>query len=217
MNGRWPGVVAAVALALADSGSAQTVRLALLASGGDYREQSAALSFDGAGVTGQLEIRKGRFRISARGARLEFNRAELAAADIEDFEQRELDLTGSVRLVSVVSIEAGALRRWVAPERAAQAVSVGRIGLRGDYPIAPGADGNLRVAALGGARFSGQGTAKLGIGLGFGLSYGARRRGVRMVIDYDFVRLDRETTGAAGLVSVPVQSSIARVGVALLF
>jgi hypothetical protein len=195
---------------------AQSVRVALFGAGGDYREQSAALAFDGKGGAGRVEVSVGRFGLSATGSRLSYTRGTTAAPDAEPFVAKELEVTGRIRVVSVVSLEAGAIRRWITPDRAAQAVRVGRVGLRADYGLAPGADAKLRAAYLTRASFSGGGSAEAGVGLGFGLSYGAKRRGPRITADYDFLRINRETA-VGGLSPVPIQSSTARLGVLLIF
>lgn len=203
--------------ALAPSGiAAQHLRLSIAAAGGDYREQSAALAFAGTGGTGQVDLTAGRFGLTVRGTQLDFSRSETAAPDAEAFRLRELDVRARARLVSIVGIEAGGFRRWIEPGGAAQAVEAARAGLRADYGLAPGADGNLRAGLVTGARFSGGGTADLGMALGFGLSYGARGRGLRLTVDYEFLRLDRQTSGPLGTVGVPVQSSTARLGLALV-
>jgi hypothetical protein len=193
----------------------QQLRIALYGAGGDYREQSSALAFDGKGAAGRLELSAGRFGLSVAGSRLSFDRAATAAPDAEAFVGKELEVAGRFRLVSLVGVEVGILRRSVEPDQAAQAIQVAKLGLRGDYPLAPGAEASLRAAYLAGAKFSGGGSASGGVGLGFGLSYGAKRRGARITVDYDFVRVNRETT-AGGPVAVPIQSSTARLGLLLL-
>jgi hypothetical protein len=195
---------------------AQRVTLAVFAMGSHYREQAAALAFGGRGISGRLDLAAGRFGLTATASRLSFSRAEGAAPDVEPFDLDDLDLAGRVRLASIVSVEAGAFRRWISPDRAAQSVRAARAGLRADYRLAPGADAGLRASVLGGARFSGGGSAKAGFSLGFGLSYGARVRGVRLTADYEFLRLNRETALDGAPVAVPIQSSTARLGLALV-
>jgi len=196
--------------------SAQNVRLSVFATARDYREQSAALAFAGKGGSARLDLSLGRMGVSVTGARISLERSAAAAPDAEPFSLSEVDAAVRFRVVSIVSVEAGGFRRWVDPEPAAQSVSAGRIGIRADYRLAPGADAGIRAGFVGGARFSGGGTAKRGLLLGFGLSYGAARRGVRLTADYDFLRIDRETAGPLGTIAVPIQSHTARLGLALL-
>ncbi|MGE0554354.1 MAG: hypothetical protein AB7R55_13080 [Gemmatimonadales bacterium] len=212
------GVAAAgllLALSLASPLAAQRLRLTAFGAGSQYREQTAALSFDGKGFAGRLDLAVGRLGLTVTGSRLDFSESGGAAHGLEPFELAEIDAAARLRLVSVVSIEVGGIRRWATPELAAQSFRAARIGLRGDYGIAAGADASLRAGALGGASFSGGGTADLGLLLGFGLSYGARDRGVRLTIDYEFLRLDRETAVPGGPARVPIQSSTARLGLML--
>lgn len=212
-------VVAAVILSWPSVASGQEVgrvRLAVFGAGSEYREQSAALAFGGSGAAGRLEIAAGRFGVSVTGSRLAFTRASTAALDAEPFALKDLDFTGRARIVSVISLEVGAYRRWIEPDRAAQSLQAGKVGLRADYRLAPGADAGLRASYLGGSKFSGGGSAKAGVALGFALSYGAKRRGVRIVVDYDFLRINRETMVGGARVAVPVQSSTARLGALLI-
>ncbi|MFN0180551.1 MAG: hypothetical protein ACKVZ0_17255 [Gemmatimonadales bacterium] len=204
-------------LAVASAGQAQQVRLAAFGAGSDYREQSSALAFGGRGVGASFELRLGRFGVAATGSRLQYRRVESAALDVEDFEAADLEVSVRVRLASLIGLEAGSIRRWVTPDQAAQSVGATRVGVRADYALAPGADASLRGGLVVGAKFSGGGSAKTGVSLGFGLSYGARRRGVRLVVDYDFLRINRETLGTIGIQPVPLQSSTARLGAMVVF
>ncbi len=212
---KTPALAVSMLLAVPAAAAGQQLRLAIMGAGSDYREQSASLAFDGTGGAGRVEIAAGRFTVAATGSRLSFVRTATAAVDAEPFVWKELDLTGRFRLVSIVSVEVGAMRRWIEPDRAAQAVRVAKVGLRADYPLAPGADAGLRAGYLTGATFSGGGAAKAGLALGFGLSYGAKRRGPRITADYDFLRINRETT-IGNRIPVPIQSSTARVGLLLI-
>lgn len=196
---------------------AQTGGLAIFGAGSDYREQSAALAFGGRGIGGKAELAWGRFGISVTGSTVDFRPEPTAAPDLEAFKAADLEVSIRLRVASMVSLEGASIHRWVTPDRAAQALNAKRFGIRADYRLAPGADGQLRGGLVAGSTFSGGGSAKTGVSLGFGLSYGARRRGVRLIVEYDFLRINRETTGPIGTQAVPLQSSTARLGALLVF
>ena len=196
---------------------AQGVGLAVFGAGSDYREQSSALAFGGRGIGGKADLTWGRFGISAMASTADFRPGPTAAPDLEAFKAVDLEVSVRLRVASVVSLEAASIRRWVTPDRAAQALDAKRFGVRADYRLAPGADAQLRGGLVAGSTFSGGGSAKTGVSLGFGLSYGARRRGVRLIVEYDFLRINRETTGPIGPQPVPLQSSTGRLGALLVF
>jgi hypothetical protein len=122
-----------------------------------------------------------------------------------------------VRVARTLGVEAGYLQRTIAPEPAAQSVGALRLGSYATYPLAPGADLGLRASYLGGAHFSGGGSAPFGVELGLGVSYGPGSGRYRATGDFELQRLDRSTTVSGEKISVPIQSTVARVGVQVRF
>jgi DNA gyrase/topoisomerase IV subunit A len=119
--------------------------------------------------------------------------------------------------MSLVGVEAGYFRRSTAPSRAAQSFSAATLGLRAAYPLAPGADVALRTAYVGGMDFTGGGSAPFGIELGLSAAYGPGSGRVRVTGDYQFQRIDRRTDQNGTRLSVPIQSSVARLALAVRF
>ena len=121
------------------------------------------------------------------------------------------------RATTLVALEAGVFRRSIAPGRAAQSYSAATLGVRAAYPLAPGADVALRTAYVASTDFTGGGSAPFGIELGLSAAYGPGSGRFRLTGDFDFQRIDRRTDQEGGRVSVPIQSSVARIGVAVAF
>lgn len=203
--------------AIASPLSAQRVSLGAGYALSDYREQADFLHFQGNGPAASLSVERGRLALRAQGWHLSFDPAGDAAAGLESFTANEVDLRVAVRAVSLVEVEGGYLRRWVSPSRAAQSFSAVVLGIRASYPLAPGADIALRTAYVAGTDFSGGGSAPFGIGLGLSAAYGPSSGRYRLTGDYSFERIDRRTDQNGTRLSVPIQSSVARLGVAVGF
>jgi hypothetical protein len=65
--------------------------------------------------------------------------------------------------------------------------------------------------------FTGGGSAPFGIELGLSAAYGPGSGRFRLTGDFDFQRIDRHTDQDGSRLSVPIQSSLARFGVAVAF
>lgn len=183
----------------------------------DYREQAAFLHFRGSGPTAVVSAEHGRLALRIEGAHLNLNPASDVASSLESFSVDQFSVRAGVRVVSVVLMEAGYLRRSIAPGRAAQSYSAATLGVRAEYPLAPGADVALRTAYVAGTGFSGGGSAPFGVELGLSASYAPGSGRLRLTGDFDFQRIDRRTDQDGGRLSVPIQSSLARLGVAVKF
>jgi hypothetical protein len=119
--------------------------------------------------------------------------------------------------MSLVGVEAGFFRRSTAPSRAAQSYSAVTLGLRAAYPLAPGADVAIRTAYVAGSDFTGGGSAPFGIELGLTAAYGPGSGRVRLTGDFEFQRIDRRTDQNGTRLSVPIQSSLARLALVVKF
>jgi hypothetical protein len=183
----------------------------------DYREQADFLRFRGIGPAASLKVEYGRFALRADGWHLSMDPAGDAAAGLESFTSDEVDLRLGVRAVSVVSVEAGYRRRSASPSRAAQSYSATTLGFRAAYPLAPGAEVSLQTSYVAGTDFTGGGSAPFGIELGLSAAYGPGSGRYRVTGDYGFQRIDRRTDQNGTLLKVPIQSSVARLGVAVRF
>jgi hypothetical protein len=183
----------------------------------DYREQADFLRFQGTGPTALLAVERGRLALRADASRLNLDPQKNAVPALEPFTLDQLNIRVGVRAMSVVSIEAGYMKRWIAPSRAAQSLSAATFGVRAAYPLAPGAQVAVRTAYVAGSDFTGGGSAPFGIELGLSAAYGPGSGRFRVTGDYDFQRIDRRTYQSGSRLSVPIQSSLARVGLAVRF
>jgi hypothetical protein len=197
--------------------SAQQVTLGAGYAFSDYREQADFLHFRGAGPSVLLTVEHGRLALRADAWHLSMDPTGEAAAGLESFTVDEINVRLGVRAVSVLALEAGYLRRSVAPSRAAQSYSAATLGLRAAYPLAPGAEVAVRTSYVAGTDFTGGGSAPFGIELGLSAVYGPGSGRFRVTGDYEFQRIDRRTDQNGTRVSVPIQSSVARLGLAVRF
>jgi hypothetical protein len=183
----------------------------------DYREQASFLHFTGSGPTATLAVERGRLALRVDAWHLNLNPDKNAAPPLEPFTFDQLNIRLGLRAMSVVSVEAGYMKRWVDPSRAAQSLSAATIGVRAAYPLAPGAEVAVRSAYVAGTGFSGGGSAPFGIELGLTAAYGPGSARFRVTGDYEFQRIDRHTDQGGSRLSVPIQSSLARVGLTVRF
>ena len=206
------GLVAAVSNAFA-----QQVSLGAGYALADYREQAAFLHFQGSGPSGMLEVERGRLVLRVDGSHLSLDPSGDASASLESFTVDQFSVRLGVRTMSLVGIEAGYFRRSAAPSRAAQSFSAATLGVRAAYPLAPGADVALRTAYVASTDFTGGGSAPFGIELGLSAGYGPGSGRFRLTGDYQFQRIDRRTDQSGSRLSVPIQSSVARLALAVKF
>ena len=197
--------------------SAQQVTLGAGFAFSDYREQAGFLHFQGTGPTAVLNVEYGRYALRVAGWHLNMSPSGDAAAGLESFISDEFDVRLGVRAVSVVEVEAGYRRRSVSPSRAAQSYSAATLGFRAAYPLAPGAEVALRTSYVAGTDFTGGGSAPFGIELGLSAGYGPGSGRYRVTGDYGFQRIDRRTDQSGTQLKVPIQSSVARLGIAVRF
>lgn len=197
--------------------SAQQVTLGAGFALSEYREQADFLRFRGSGPAALLTVERGRLALRADAWHLSMDPTGEAAAGLESFTVDEISVRLGVRAVSVLAVEAGYLRRSIAPSRAAQSYSAATLGLRAAYPLAPGAEVAVRTSYVAGTDFTGGGSAPFGIELGLSAGYGPGSGRFRVTGDYGFQRIDRRTDQNGTRLSVPIQSSVARFGLAVRF
>jgi hypothetical protein len=183
----------------------------------DYREQATFLHFSGSGPAATFDVERGRFALRAQGSHLSLDPAGEASSSLESFTADQFSVRVGVRTYGLVAIEAGWFQRSIAPSRAAQSYRALTLGLRAAYPLAPGADIALRTAYVAGNDFTGGGSAPFGIELGLAAAYGPGSGRFRVAGDFDFQRIDRKTGQSGTELSVPIQSSVARLGLEVKF
>jgi hypothetical protein len=210
-------LVSAALLVAAAPLSAQRVTIGAEAALADYREQGPALRFTGAGFSARAGLEVWKVYAQARLTRTHVDGASATAevTDAFDIAQNELQLR--MQVTPRIGVEAGVLSRTMSPEHAAQSMRAWRAGGVFLQPLAPGADVAVRAAYLGATEFGGGGTAPFGLDVGLAVSYGPGAGRIRLTAEYGFQRVDRRTTVGGTRVDVPIQSAIARIGVAATF
>lgn len=210
------GAAGVFAAAPADRLCAQTVGLGLHGVFADYREQTSSLHYSGSGGALTGWINRGKFSADITFTSVNYEPDSDGTATTK-FKASQVD--GRVRwyLAGGVSAEAGFTKRTVDPEFEAQSVGAIRFGVRGHYLLGPGADIAARANYLGGAKFSGGGKSSLGVEMGLALSVGKTNGRLRFLGEYEFQRFNRTTDNGSGTLKVPLQQSIARVGVGVGF
>jgi hypothetical protein len=182
----------------------------------DYREQAAFLHFKGSGPSAMLAAERGRFGLRVDATHLSLDPSG-DTSPLDAFTVDQISIRLAVRTMSLVGVEAGFFRRSTAPSRAAQSYTAATLGIRAAYPLAPGADVALRTAYVAGTDFTGGGSAPFGIELGLTAAYGPGSGRVRLTGDFEFQRIDRRTDQNGTRLSVPIQSSLARLAVVVKF
>lgn len=183
----------------------------------DYQEQADFLHFNGGGPTAMVAVERGRLALRVDAWHLDLKPENGAAPPLEAFTFDQLNIRLGIRAMSVVAVEAGYMKRWIDPSRAAQSLSAATLGIRAAYPLAPGAEVSARTAYVAGTDFSGGGSAPFGIELGLSAAYGPGSGRFRLTGDYEFQRIDRRTDQNGSRLSVPMQSAFARFGLTVRF
>lgn len=197
--------------------AAQTVTAGAEFAMTDYREQGAALRFQGTGFSARLALSIWRIEAQLRTTRLTIDGKESGGRITDPFvlEQPELRVRYSVS--PRIGLELGGFNRAIDPEHAAQSLRALRAGGSFVQPLAPGADVGVRASYLHVTDFGGGGTAPFGLELGLGVSYGPGAGRFRLTGEYEFQRIDRRTTIAGQQLHVPIQSAVARIGLSAAF
>ncbi len=183
----------------------------------DYKEQADFLHFSGGGPTGMIAVERGRLALRVEASHLNLNPTQESGSLLEAFTLDQLKVRAGFRAMSMVTVEAGYMKRWVDPSRAAQSFSAATLGVRAAYPLAPGTEVSVRTAYVAATGFSGGGSAPFGIELGLHAGYGPGSGRFRFTGDYEFQRIDRHTDQNGSRLSVPIQNSFARLGVTVRF
>ena len=207
-------VAVSVVLCCGGAGAAvaQGLKISVGAQGAfaEYREVDSSLAYKGSGAAGTAMVSWRKFGADVEFAKLTFDPDGGGAT--QSFKSTQVDVHLRYYIAGQVSLETGFTKRTMDPEFAAQSMGAVRVGVRGLYNIGPGASLALRGNYLAGSKFSGGGSAGFGIELGLGVSVGRSDGRYRLTGDYGFQRVNRKTTSA-----VPIQQSLARVGVAVGF
>ena len=182
---------------------------------GEYSEQTSLLAFRGYGPTAWVAADVWRVTLAGQWTQLDMDPSSSGTA-LSSFTLTDVDIGVRYRVLPLVSAEVAMQRRSISPSVGAQEFAAVRVGARAEYPLAPGALVTARLGYVGAGSFSGGGSAPFGAALGLGFAYGLSSGRIRVTGDYDFERVGRRTTittPTSETVSVPIQSSIGRLGV----
>jgi hypothetical protein len=208
---------AAAFVLLAAPLSAQRVTLGVDATLMDYREQGPALRFSGGGASAHAGVGFWRLFADARVMAVHVEGASTDGDPTDAFDIAQGEFRLGMQVTRRLAAEVGGLFRKMEPEHAAQSMRAWRAGGVFIQPLAPGADLAVRAAYLGATHFGGGGTAPFGMDVGLAVSYGPGAGRYRLTAEYEFQRVDRRTTIGGQQIDVPIQSAIARIGVAATF
>jgi hypothetical protein len=178
-----------------------------------YSEQASTLSFDGSGPEASVAV--GWWRLEAFGDWQQLGLVPPRGSTLQSFTMTDLTAGIRVHVAPLVSIEAGYQHRGVSPTGTAESLSALRMSARTDIQLAPGAVATVRAGYVGTFKFSGGGTAPVGLDLGLGFGYGPGSGRVQIVGRYDFERIDRHTVILTASHAVPIASSVGQLGLAL--
>jgi hypothetical protein len=191
-----PGVAAAQVVRVAGFGVAAT---------NDEVEDTRQARGLGLGVGARVTL--SRFRVEARY----LHAALQADFSIQpDYDVDEVDLVATWLWRSYLSPQVGVARRFVSPDFAAQDVGVARIGALSEVRLARIAGLWVRGAYLPLTRFSGGGSASLGLEIGLGVEVGDPAAKLQGFASFDYQRIDRNAAAEA-----PLQYSVGQAGVRL--
>ena len=224
MNGRrlddWTISVICALLAVYPSNRllAQHVAIGPQVVFGDYREVSADLQYRGAGMGAAATFTWKKLSADVALSKVRYKPSKDGTAT-QEFDASELDVRLRYYVTGPVSAELGFVNRKADPEFEAQSVGAVTAGARMAYLLGPGVRMNLHGGLMFGPKFSGGGkVSALGaLELGLGMTVDALRGRVRFTGDYGFQRLTRKTNDGSGEVNVPIQQSLGRLGVAVVF
>jgi hypothetical protein len=204
-------------LALARGGArAQQIAIGPQAVLASYREVVSGLRYAGIGFGGTVSLRFHKLSAEAAVTRVKLDTADGSAA-AQGFTATQVDAWVAYDVAPYASVEAGVIRRTADPELDAQSVGAVRIGARSFYEIGPGAMVTFRANYLAAPKFSGGGRAPFSLDLGLGLDVRLAGR-LHGTAAYAFQRINRKTDpSGTGEIDVPIQETVARVGLSLAF
>jgi hypothetical protein len=210
---KLPARRAGAALALLTLGPsvaapAQTIGVTVFGVAATNGEISDTRQARGLGFGGGARIELGKFRVEARALHATL-RADFSVQP--DYDVDQVDLSGSWFWRPYLALQLGATRRFTAPDFVAQDVGLMRIGVLSESRIAQIAGIWVRGAYLPVTRFSGGGSAGLGLELGLGVEVGSPGGRLQGFAAFDYQRIDRD----AGAASASLQFSSGQAGLRL--
>ncbi|HEY7195066.1 MAG TPA: hypothetical protein VH439_15085 [Gemmatimonadales bacterium] len=198
--------------------SAQHVTIGPQIAFGDYREVSSELHYRGSGIAAKATVEWKKLSAEVVVSKVKYKPTS-SQNGTSEFDASEVDARLRYYIKGPFSAEVGFMNRKADPEFEAQSVGAVTMGARMAYLLGPGVNMSLNGGLLFGAKYSGGGTTS-GLGsveLGLGLTVNALKGRVQFTGDYSFQTFSRETDGGSGPLEAPIQQSLGRVGIAVVF
>lgn len=188
----------------------QTIRFRLDVVGLTYQEGGNQGVDLGSGVGGAVDFRLKRFLITVDG-----HTARMVPEDdgAVEYDFAQFDVRVGYEFTPFLALQVGGQRRYVTPEFAAQEVGMLSVGVLSENQLNRISSVWLRGAYLINPQFSGGGQSELSFDFGLGVAVGTANGRFRGSAEYSFQRIDRQVDNVA----VPIQVSVARLGIALGF
>lgn len=187
--------------------AAQTVQLSAFGAAATNSEVVDTRQARGLGFGVGVRAERSRLRAEAR-----YLHAGLSA-DFSlqpDYNVNEVDLMVTWFWRPYLAAQIGAARRFMNPDLVAQDVGLIRVGVLSEARLARIAGLWVRGAYLPVSRFSGGGSAGLGLEIALGVELGEPEARLRGFVSFDYQRIDRESAAKA-----PLQFSLSRLGARL--
>lgn len=184
---------------------AQAVRLAVFGAAATNSEIARTNQAKGLGLGLAARAERDRFRLDAR-----FLHANLQAdfSIQPDYDVNEVDLVLTYVWRSFLAGQVGLARRFVSPDFVAQDVGLVRIGVISETRLTRIASLWIRGAYLPISRFSGGGSAGLGLEMGLGAEVGSLDGRLQGIVEFQYQRIDRDAAAPA-----PLQFSVGLAGI----
>jgi hypothetical protein len=198
--------------------SAQHVTIGPQIAFGDYREVSSELHYRGSGIAAKATVEWKKLSAEVVVSKVKYKPTS-SQNGTSEFDASEVDARLRYYIKGPFSAEVGFMNRKADPEFEAQSVGAVTMGARMAYLLGPGVNMSLNGGLLFGAKYSGGGTTS-GLGsveLGLGLTVNALKGRVQFTGDYSFQTFSRETDDGSRPLEAPIQQSLGRVGIAVVF
>lgn len=209
-------LAAAACLTAASTAAAQRVVIGPQFAFGEYREITSTQRYVATGFGGTLTLAWKKLGADVSFAGLSYEPYDDGLGQ-QSFKATQLDAHLRYRVWRGASLEAGFVSRTSDNEFAAQSVGSIRLGAHAAVPLGPDAGAMVRYNVLVGSKFSGGGTAGLGMDVGLGVFYGLAKGRVRLTGDYEFERINRTVDPGTGDIDAPIQQILGKVGLAVTF
>ena len=205
-----PAVLAAIASFSASKTQAQTFTVAIQGVAATHGESNEARKNDGFGFGGWAKVQRGRIRVEGRAYRVSLGSASTGSAS---FDLTQIDLRASYKILQGLEVEVGGGRRYTNPDFVTQDIGTLKLGLRTETAVAPITTVWARGAYHLVSNFSGGGARELAFEVGLGAEVATPKERFKLIADYEFQRIDRHVNQR----DVPIQLSVARAGIAVVF